>query len=425
MAIDINDVQAIMPMIALKVGQKIGEAIALPDRAAGYFRKGTPRETNAKGAREYIEIQENNQVGSTGEDGVFLEGGGYRYIELLIGANTIHISGKVTGSQIRNLPSVKAAGLSVAKLMMKDARVARNWDNINVCRGDGVWSHGTIVSISVSGGKTTVTFDSVNGSFYVKVGANYFVHHPTTIALKGGGVTFKCLSKPSKTTAVFEGDMSAGTTAAANDILVPKATADGQSAINRAARGFAYWAATSGDYFGADRDTIDLIRGLRVNGGTDMVSHPLLEQGNSVHYFRNGDENSDTSSFTDFISPTQREAYLLNAYGARRLDTEAYQNYDGAAKMRGDGGRRTIVDKYLPDTTWDRLKAEAVRRFVLQEMAVWDLDGKKFRTIPANNSTRDSIMWTMHGEHNYAGLEPWNHIQFFALGTSGVTTKTT
>jgi hypothetical protein len=217
--------------------------------------------------------------------------------------------------------------------------------------------------------------------------------------------------------------MTQGTSAQANDILCPRATADGESTVNRGVRGPAYWSATTGDYFGVDRDTVDLMRGIRVSGGSDLVSHSLLEQGNGLHFYRNGDDDSDTLGFVDMMADAQRQAYLLNGYAIRRLDTEAYQNYDGAMKMKGDGGRRTVVDKYFIDTSWWRLKQEAGFRYALAEMDVWDLDGQKFRTPTVSGSNRDSIQWTIFGDEQFAHLEPWNIIEFHTLATTGTATK--
>jgi hypothetical protein len=426
MAIQINDVMSIMPAITQKVGQKIQVAYSIPDRASAVFRKGTPLRTNAKGAREYVEVTENTQVGSTQEDGVFNVGGGYGMVELLINSVRIHISGKATGDQIRNAPDVKAAGVTVAKRMMKDFRVLRNWQNINFCRGDGLASHGTVASVSYSAPYTTVTFESTNGSFYIKKGAYYFPHAPSgTFAVRGanGTTPYQCYDKPTKLTARFFGDMTGGTPAQAGDLICARATADGESFVNRGVRGLVHWAATTGDYFGVDRDVVDLLRGVRVSGGSDLISHSLLAQADGLHHYRNGDEDTDTSNFMDMFAPAQKEAYLLNAYGIRRLDTADYQNYDGAAKFKGDGGRRSVCDKYLPDTSWFRLKQSEGYRYSLAEMDIWDLDGQKFRTPTVSGSNRDSIQWTIFGDENFAHKEPWNVIEVHTLATTGVATK--
>lgn len=424
-----NDVNSILAALKPIWADKVQDAVSLPDRATGFIKKSPAKPVNAKGFRQPIEISPNTAVGATLEAGNFLAGKGHGTVEMLINTVSHHISGLATGTFFRNV-STKEAATSLAKRMMKDFKVLRMNDDINFCLGDGLYSRGVVSSISVASGITSVTFTSSSGApgaFYIEQGRSYYVHHPTTFALHGNSVAFPALDKTSSTVYRFTGDMSAGTTAAANDLIVPIATGDStpQSALNRAVRGLSYFTATTGDYFGIDRDTIDLLRGLRVNGNSNLISHQVLEQGNSAHMYRNNNDQDDTRSHIDFIPPCQRELYLLNSYGLRRLDTEDYKNYDGAPGFKGDGGRQTVVDKFILDSGWWRLEPTGLQRFVLQEFDVWDLDGLQQRPVQANSSILDVAQWHVFGEMQYAHIMPWSCIEFYSLSTSGARTKST
>jgi len=424
MAVQISDVNAMFPQIKLKVNEKITELQAFPDHAVRLVKKGTPKATNPKGAREILKIGENTEIGAIGEGGTYPPGGGRRAVEMLIGYVPLSISGKVTGDRIAAAKDAIGAGGMIGGLMMDDYKSLRKQEDINFCLGDGLFRRGTVLSFSVST-NTTVTFESAAGAYYIVVGQFYFIHHPTTFALHGGGTAFQCLSK-TKTTAVFAGDMTVATTIAAGDYLVPRASggASPESAVNRACRGFSYFAAASGDYYGVDKDNISEARGLRLNAGGDMISHPLMEQTNSLYSFRWGSAPV-MSSQTDFTSPTQIEGYKLNGYPLRRVDGPSYKNYDGAIERVTDGNRMQVIDPFFADTVWYRVMMEYVSQYVFIEEGTWDLDGLEARAPQDTGGIVDALLYIIRKKNQFADINPGSLIEIFGLGTSGLVTKTT
>src|SRR6185436_7727853 len=110
MAVQISDVNAMFPQIKLKVNEKITELQAFPDHAVRLVKRGTPKSTNPKGAREILKIGENTEIGAIGEGGTYPPGGGRRAVEMLIGYVPLSISGKVTGDRIAAAQDAIGAG---------------------------------------------------------------------------------------------------------------------------------------------------------------------------------------------------------------------------------------------------------------------------------------------------------------------------
>lgn len=423
-------IQSIMAVISPHVNNALRNATSLPSKSVGHFKKSERKPSNAKGYRVRQLVDTNTQYGAPPDGGNYITGGGYRYVEMLIGTVAFVIALKLDGGALRNIKDAQHTGLSLAEMLMKDGEVYAKQENINFCMGDGFFRRGTIDTGGVaaySAPYTTITFTEADGgSYFIDKGAYYYVHLPTSpYTLHGGGAAFQCYDKPTATTARFVGDMTASTTAAAGDYLVPKGAADGQSSINRAVKGPSYFSKDTGDKFGVDVDVEDRLRGIVYDADDAMVTPQLLELVNALYSFKWGDDPQGTMRHTDFYSPTQYQAYLMNAYPLRRLNTADYTNFDAQAKTRGDGGRETVIDNHYKDMDWYRILTESIYSYVQQDFGPWNYDGQESRTIYANSSITDAIQIHNVSFKNYGCEDPGRQIHISNLGTTGCATKTT
>jgi hypothetical protein len=399
---------------------------ALPSKSISRIKQSGRKPVNAKGFRVPLYTRDNVQYGGAGEGANLLTGGDYKTAELAIGTVNFNMALKLQGGAVRNMKDAKYSGMSLGDMMMRDNKKQLEQMNVNFCLGDGLFRRGTVSSFSFSSPYTTVTFDSGSGgSYYIDEGASYFIHHPTTYALHGGAAAFVCYDKPTATTARFVGDMTAATTIAANDILIPKGTADGESSLNRAVRGPSYFCAVTGDYFGLDKDVETRAQGIRHDAGDDFISPELLDAIEGLYQFKWGEDSGEVlARHTDFMSPTQDKAYLLNVYPLLRLDQQTYKNADLKAGSQGHGGRQKVVDNHYQDDVWFTLLTESIFEYVLEDFDVWKLDGQEARTVYANSSITDVKQIHYFGSNQYGDEFPGKQIEIHNLGTAGLPTKT-
>lgn len=419
-----NDLAAVLALIEPEYSQSVTDLCALPTTAISRIEKAETKRMNTKGYFERLHVAYNTAKGATNDRGNFLAGGGDKYIEILIGAVFNHISGEMTGHYFRNLQAPKSIAENLSQKMLNDVKALNNEREMQFCLGDGLNSKGVVASISYVSPSTTVTFASPMGSFYIEEGRSYYFHHPTTFLRHGHATnSFVCTSVPSATTAVFTGDLTGGTTVAAADIVCGQGSADGESTLNRAIRGPSYWCAKTGDYFGANRDVITKTQGNRYDFGGNMISHQGLEAMDKVYDYRWGTNPRGTLDHVDFWSPANVQGYLLPAYLLRRLNTDDYKNYDGKARMQGDGGRELVVSKYFIATSLYRLNVAFCNKYEIQPVQLWDLDDKKVRSLTANGGILDCVTWTHTVYDNFGCRNPGEQIEGFGLGTADLTTN--
>lgn len=413
-----NDVASVMPKVKVLVNKKVHDLQEFEDRVVAFVKRGKPKATNAKGAREILDVASNTAYGAKGENGVFRQGGGHKSVEMVIRYVETHISGYATGEQIRNVKA-QALGGMLGELMGRDVKVFRKQEDINFCRGDGLWQRGEILGTpTVAGGISTVTFTNTEGNRFVEPGGIYLVHNKTSGAVIGSVNGYECLSRIGRTQARFAGDLNALGDLTGR-ILCPIGTGDGESTFGRAPRVLSFFTGTSGDYYGIDRDVIDNAQGLRVDGAGENITHPMLEKGTTLYMYRWNSQDVDVKH-VDLVPPAQVAVYKLNAYALRRLDTESYRVYDGAIKKIKDGDRMIIVDANIPPDKWYRMYMECIYNYVLSEPGVWDLDDREVRPQHVNGSIRDGVQWHLFGENNYGCTMPGEQIEYHTLGRSGV-----
>ena len=420
------DVQRALPYLKVPLSESIVDAMELKNTSIAIFDKGKPQMMNSKGARQVVEIQTNPAYGYQPEGGFFREAGSHKAVEYLIGFSRFHISGGVNGDYFANI-SKQSIGPTIAMLIGRDLKVLKRQLNIEFCHGTGLGQRGKLPAsgsnISVTAGVTTVTFDGEEGTRFLDVGATYFVHDPVAGTQRCSTVTngFDCTSITDTTHAVFNGDMTSGASAVANgDIFVFKATVDNQSSFNRALFGFEYFFGNSGMYFGLSKDTIDKIRGIKIDGTTDNVNHGLLQKGITRFKYR-WNEDAVDSFHVDFIPPAQEAAYMLLGYPLRRVQSDDAK-YDGAFKTVTDGNRTMVIDAHIRPSNWFRVDKNTIFRYPFKEIAVWDLDGLQMRAPQGSGSIQDRVFWVLDGKGQYACINPARNVWYFNLGTSGVDT---
>jgi hypothetical protein len=411
--------QTALPLLQLKINKAIVMTVELKDTLYSMHAKGTPKEMNSLGARAIFKLRVNPNSGNQGEGDYFREPGKHNFKQAVIGFTRDNISHGANGDYLDNIENTDAIGGKLKELMADNVLYLKKQRDIDFCHGDGVGSRGLISSWSVSGGNTTVTFDSAEGTRFLDEDEIYFVVLPADGTVHGVTTGHRCLSITSSTVAVFVGDMTAGTTVAAADILVKKATADNETSWNRALYGYDYFFLDSGPYFGLSKDTDRRLRGLRVNGGGRNVSFSLLEKGRTKWFYRWNEEMPQ--SLIDAVPPAQQAAYKLLGYSLRRIDGGA-TSFDGALVKVTDGNLTMHIDANLLPTKWRRYDQSTIERYEFKPTGIWRRDGLTYRTVQGNNTNKDEIYWIIDGKEQMFCNNPARGIEYYNLGTAGVET---
>jgi hypothetical protein len=400
-------------------------ATTVPSRSIGRFKQSERKPINAKGYRFRIKVRNAVGHGGIADGGNMLVGDGVSWIELCIGSVNSNAGLKLNGGALRNMKDPQYAGESIAELMVDKADVHAMEHNKNFCYGGVLYSRGVLNGIpTYSAPYSTATFTAAGGgSFYIEPGGKYLFHHPTTYAAHGGAVAFECFDKPTKLTARFIGDVTAATSAADGDLVVPLGSETAGSSINKGVRGLSYFTAETGDYFGADRDVEDRIRGIRKDASSDMITPQLLDYVDTLYMIKWPDDNQGTMGHSDFIPPCQDAAMKFNAYPLWRLDEQNYRNYDPQSKFKSVGGREKVIDVHYPDTNWFRVRTKDIYHYVQRDWDLWDYDGQDSRAVPANSSILDAIQLHFWSTDQYGCEEPGHQIEIYGLGTTGTALK--
>lgn len=414
------DAARALPYLKAPLNNAITVATEQKNNTSSMFDKGKPKKVNLRGAREVIKIQYNPNVGASAGGAIFREPGTGRSIELLIAFMRDNISGGEDGDFWDNV-ALDSIGPTMAELVADDLASLKKIRNILFCHGDGKGTMGTLAGAPAeSGGNSTVTFTTEEGNRFIDEDGIYFVHVPATGVQHGVLTGHRCIKKIGTTQALFEGLMSTGSASTTGDVLVHKGTADNKSSFMKWHYGFEYFFATSGIYFNIDKDDISQMRGLQVDGGSEMISHSVMEKGLTKFKYRWND-NEMMANHVDFVPPSQEAAYKLLGVPLRIVDGNA-KHYDGAFKTVTDGDRKMVVDAHIRPTNWFRVDMNTIFLYELLKTGLWDKDGLQARAPQSNGSIADAIAWIINGKRNYACTNPGRNVWYKNLGTSGVDT---
>lgn len=404
-----------LPYLIPKLNRAVVMSVELKDSAYALHSKGTPKEMNSLGARQTIKLAVNSNYGNKGEGDYFREGGKHNAKQAIIGFTRDSITHALNDDYFDNVEGTDAIGGKMADLMKDNIAYMKKQRDIDFCHGDGKGTRGTVSSVS---GTTIIIFTSEEGSRFTDKNEFYFFHHPTTGAIHGSTSGHQVVSIDSTTQATFTGDLTSGTTVAANDLMVHKGTADNESSYNRALYGYEYFFLDSGAYFGLDKDTESLLRGLRVNAQNLNVSFSLLEKGITKWQYR---WNEEPDGLIDMVPPCQIASYKKLGYPIRRIGADD-KSFDGGITKVTDGQRTMYSDANIRPTNWFRYKQSCIQRYEFKATGVWTRDGNTYRTIYGNNSNKSEIYWIIDGKEQMFCDQPAHGIWYYNLGTSGVET---
>ena len=407
-----------LPYLIPRINKAIVQTVELEDHCYSMHAKGEAKDMNSLGARVVLKLQVNPFWGSSGEGEAFREPGRHVAKQAVIGWTGANIAHGVSGSYFENVEGTDAIGGKLASLMKDNVLYHKKQMDIDFCLGTGTGHRGTVLTADSA---TQATFTSEFGTRLLKgtEGETYFFHHPTTGAIHGETDGHTLTSITSTTVAVFETDITSGTTVAANDIIVHKGSADGISSWNRAIFGYEHFFLDSADYFGLDKDTDTNLQGIRINGSSAMVSFSLLEKGITTWMYRWN--NEAPSTLIDVIPPAQSAAYKLLGYSLRRI-TGQDRKFDGGITKVSDGDRDLYIDANIRPSNWFRYDRTTIERYEFKPFGIWDKDGLRMRTSYSNGSITDTVFWVMNGKEQMFCNNPARSIWTYSLGTTGVAT---
>ena len=415
------------------ISQLVRRTVQLPSRTFGRIKQSERKPINDKGYMFSILTESNPQIGGGMNSGdTMLVGGSDAYIQLVVGSVVTNGARAWGGGALRQQADGKYFGLNRAEQEVLDADRFATEQNKNLCYAGISYSRGVFTAIPVydaGTGLSTATFSAAQkGSYFLKEmkGRSFLAHHPTTFAAHGGTTPFVLNSVPTKTTATFVGDMTGGTGIANLDILVPTGTADGHSSVNKGIRNLEYMTPVTGDYFTADVDTQDKLRGIQYDLTGNEVTRAVLEYVDGLYSFNYPMDEEGTKNHTDLFSPTQRAKMLFQAEGPMRINTTTGGgfSYDPKTDFRGWGGREYKMDVHILDTNWFMVRFQDMYRGVQKEFGPWNYDGMDVRSIPASGSIRDAIQKHYLAVDAVWNEEPRHSIMLLNCATAGAPLAT-
>jgi len=426
-----------LPVLTARMSNVIQKMVQIPTLVISRANQSERKPLNDKGYRFYA-LMGFNAAHGYGQRGMTMIAGGHdRYIEFCVGSAVSNMARAWDGGAVTHQGDPTYKGLSEAEQMTMDAKVHAMEHEKNFCYGGVLCSRGVVSSISYDSGTdiSTVTFDSTEGgSYYLKgtesgaadkVNMRYFFHHPTTFAEHGDNTDspFPLIDVPSRTTARFKGDVSGGTTVAANDLIVPEGALNTTS-INRGIRNLEYMTPVTGDYFTANVDAEPLLQAIQHNADGDPVDRAMLEYMDTLYSFKWPEDEAGTANHVDFISKTQSAKMLFQADGLWRLEGKDYREFDPKNKFVGWGRREWVPGVYIQDSNWFTTLTSKLYHYEQVPFDVWKLDGLDKRTIPDSGSIRDAVQRHYLGVDQYGHEWPGKNMLIYGAATSGAATKT-
>jgi hypothetical protein len=410
-----ESVREALPRLLPYINKSITESVELQDTLWAMASKGTPKEMNSLGARQNFKLRVNSNWGNNSSGSYFREPGKGNVKQAVIGFTYWNIAHGATGDYFDNVEGDHAIGGKLAELMADDVAYNKKQLDIDFCHGNGQGIRGTVASIS---GTTIVIFTAEEGTRFVDPGETYFFHHPTTFAQHGATVGHVAASVDSSTQATFGGDITDNTDVATNDIMVHKGQADGVSSVNRAIYGLEFFFLDSGAYFGLDKDTEPGLRGLRVSGGSNLISLSIVEKAATKWFYRWNSAMPTNMIYA--MPPAQVQAYKLLGYNSMRREDGS--NFDGQIQKITINGQPIEVDANIRPTNVFIYKGSCIQRYEFKPFGIWRRDGLEMRTVYGNGSNKDEVYWIMDGKGQMFCDNPAEGIQIYSLSTTGLET---
>jgi hypothetical protein len=410
----------------------VKRTVQLTSRTFGRFKESTRRPINDKGYMFSLLTRSNPNIGGGMNSGdTMLIGGSDTYIQLLVGSVVTNGARAWGGGALRQQKDGNYYGLNRTEQDVLDADRFASEHNKDLCFSGITKSRGVVSGTPTYDAGTnlsTVTFLSPQGgSYYLREmeGRSFLFHHPTTFAAKGGTTPFVLHSVPTKTTAKFVGDVTGGTAIATNDIVVPTGTAGGASSVNKGIRNLEYMTPVTGDYFTADVDTQDKLRGIQYDLAGNEVTRAVLEYMDGLFSFNQPNNEMGTKGHTDLFSPTQRMKMLFQAEGAIRINsTDGSTTYNPKIEYRGWNGRPYFMDPHILDTNWFIFYFPEAYRYVQKEFGPWNYDGLTERAIPDSGSIRDALQKHYIAVDQVGHEDPRMNLMIINASTAGAALKT-
>lgn len=411
--------------------EMVKKTVQLPSRTFGrFFKESKRRPINDKGYMFSILTSSNPNVGGGMNSGdTMLVGGSDEYIQLLIGSVVTNGARAWGGGALRQQMDKNYYGLSKAEQDVLDADRFATEHNKDLCYSGITKSRGVVNGTPTydSGtGLSTVTFLAAqNGSYYLKEmrGRSFLFHHPTTFAAHGGTTPFVLHSVPTKLTARFVGDVTGGTAIATNDIIVPTGTAGGASSLNKGINNLEFMTPVTGDYYTADVDTQDKVRGLQYDLDGDEVTRAVLEYVDGLFEFNQPNNAVGTKNHVDLFAPTQKMKILFQTEGLIRINTtDGSAKYNPKTEFVGWNGRRYFTDPHILPTNWFIFDVADAYRYVQKEFGPWNYDGLNERAIPDSGSIRDALQKHYIAVDQVGHEDPRQNILLLNCATAGAAT---
>lgn len=414
------------------ISEFVKRTVQLPSRTFGRFKESKRKPINDKGYMFSLLTASNPQIdGGMNSGDTMLVGGSDTYVQLLVGSVVSNGARAWSGGALRQQMDGNYYGLNRAEQDVLDADRFATEHNKDLCYSGITKSRGVVSGTPTydSGtGLSTVTFLSTQkGSYFLKemIGRSFLFHHPTTFAAHGGTTPFVLYSVPTKTTAKFVGDVTGGTAIATNDIVVPTGTAGGASSVNKGIRNLEYMTPVTGDYFNADVDTQDKLRGTQYDLSGNEVTRAILEYMDGLYAFNFPNDAMGTKNHTDIFSPTQRMKMLFQVDDIVRIQsTDGSVKYNPKTEFVGWNGRRYFMDVHVLDTNWFIFDFSEAYRYVQKEWGPWNYDGMTERAIPDSGSIRDALQKHWIAVDQVGHEDPRRNLMIINAATAGAATAT-
>lgn len=423
---DYADLQSVEPKLRRFFAEKVEELIARPHVTVDLFRRVPSEMVNALMKQFPLKLYDNPNVGRGAASAGFRSPGSPAFGAFYFGPVGAHITGGIDGDAWDNeKTSGKAAKDIVAERMGWDFEVFWNDLNQNIFHGNT--GERAVVSvtagaITVSGGISTVYFDTEWGVKHLNPGGKYQFYNATTgteYGVAGGSI---CKDKnPSARTARFVGDLTAAT-------LGGSALLDGHIAVNYGCfnadlDGLPEFLGTTGWYGGLLRDQLYQTQGLQVDATNQNVSIGVLERCDAKMIYASGQEYRPNQRI-DLTGPTQESG--VNAIGwAQRVYNDNTEPNLGFTAVKYKG-RTRVIDRDCSIYEWYQLDLSTIVHLMLREWGVFpggrDGNGVHVTMSTSTGTVTDKYHWVIYGKGQRACKNPYKNLLLYNLGVTGLET---
>lgn len=421
---DYADVQSVEPLLRRFYATKVEKLITHPAMTVDLFKRAGKDEVNALMRQYPVELYGNPNIGRGNAEEGFREPGSPAYGALYFGPLHANIVGGLDGDALDNQKTLgKSASDIVAERMASDFEMFWEDLNRNIFHGNS-GERGVVdvssLAIAISGGISTVQFDSEFGVKHLNVGGTYQFYSSGT--LKGSANGYVCVSKdPETMRARFRGDLTAGT-------LGGSALADGDIVVNKGTYnkdwdGLPEFLGNSGWYGGNNRDRDYPFRGIQVDGQDKNLSVGILERCD-VRMRNVGDGKYNAKSRIDLTNPTQESALYALGWAQQVFLNNVTPSLGFTAIKYKD--RTLYIDKDCSVKEWYQLDLTTIKHLMLREFGVFpsNRDGNGMQVVidVATGIVKDKYYWVIYGKGNRACVASRRNLMLYDLGTTGLET---